>query len=163
MPRRDLLGQELKRVGLGPGALLIEKRIEDAGAGLESVGDAERGGFRLGGFGAGEICVDRLAEEFYPALELLFFKGQNGVFGPRLAFVIASAEKHFGPEGIHGGEVMVPIDFSDFVEDGPEDVIAVDAIVEGIDERLDVLLCADVVQQRESKARRTMQQTAVDD
>ena len=139
MPRRDLLGCQLERVRLAAGTLLVEERIEDAGAGLESVGDAEGSGFSFGCFGAGKICVDRLAEEFYPTFELLFFEGEDGVLGPGLTFIVAGSEKHFGPEGIHGGKVVVPIDLRDFVENRAEDFIAINAIVERIDERLDVL------------------------
>ena len=105
-----------------------------------------RSGF--GGFGSGEFRVDRLAEEFHPTFELFFFERKDGVLGPGLAFVIAGAEKHFGPERIHGREVMVPIDLRDLVEDRPEEIVAVDPVVEGIDQSLDVLLCADVVQQK---------------
>jgi len=148
MVRLDLLGGELEGIGLGAGTLLIEERIEDAGAGLESVGDAEGGGFGFGGFGAGEICVDRLAEEFHPTFKLFLLEGKDGVLGPGLAFVIAGAEKHLGPEGIHRGEVMLPIDLCDFVENRTENLVPVNAVVEGIDQSLDVLLCADVVQQK---------------
>ena len=68
------------------------------------------------------------------------------MFWPGLAFVFAGAEKHFGPERIHGGEVMVPIDLRDVIENGPENIVSIHAVVEGIDQRLDVLLCGDVVQ-----------------
>ena len=66
------------------------------------------------------------------------------MFWPGLAFVFAGAEKHFGPERIHGGEMMVPIDLGDVVEDGAENIVAIHAVVEGIDEGLDVLFGADV-------------------
>ena len=141
-----LLRCEFKGVGFSARTFLVEEGIEDAGARLESVGDAEGGGFCFGGFGTGEVGVDRLTEEFYPAFELLFFERQDRMLRPGLAFVVTSPKKHFGPERIHGGKVMVPIDFCDVVEDRAKDLIAIHSVVKRIDQRLDVLLCGDVVQ-----------------
>ena len=123
---------------------MVEERVEDAGAVLEVVGDAEGGGFGFGGFGAGEVGVDGFAEKFYPAFELFLLEGKDGVFGPGAAFVFAGAEEHGDPERINGREMMFPIDLGDVVEDGTENFVTIDAVVEGIDEGLDVLVGADV-------------------
>ena len=123
---------------------MVEKRVEDAGAGLEGVGDAEGDGFGFGRFGSGKVGVDGFAEEFHPAFELFLLEREDGVLRPGTAFVCSGAEEHGAPEGIHCWEMMFPIDLGDFVEDGAENVVAIDAIVEGIDESLDVLGGEDV-------------------
>jgi len=42
--------------------------------------------------------------------------------------------------------MMSPIDFGNVVEDGAEDVVAIDAIIERINECFDVLICNNIVQ-----------------
>ena len=143
----DLFSGELEWIGLGSGTLLVEEGIENARSRLKRVGNAERGGFGLARLRSVKKRIDRLAKEFHPAFELLFFKRQDGVLGPGLTFVFAGSEKHFGPEGIHGGKMMLPIDLRDLIENGPENIVAIHAVVKGIDQRLDVLICADVFQQ----------------
>lgn len=123
---------------------MVEERVEDAGAGLEGVGDAEGDGFCFGGFGAGEVSVDCFAEEFYPAFELFLLEREDSVLGPGAAFVFAGAEKHRAPEGIHRREMMLPIDFGDFVKDRSENFVAIDSVVEGIHEDFDVLVGTDI-------------------
>ena len=123
---------------------MVEERVEDAGAGLERVGDAEGDGFGFGRFGSGEVGVDGFAEEFYPAFELFLLEREDGVLRPGTAFVFTGAKEHGAPEGIHCWEMMFPIDFGDFVEDGAENVIAIDAVVEGIHEDVDVLVGTDI-------------------
>ena len=77
---------------------------------------------------------------------MFFADRQGSVLGPGAAFVGGRAEKHRAPKGIHGGQVMLPINASNFVEDGAEQFVAPDAVVKVVDELFDVVFCYDVLQ-----------------
>ena len=109
---------------------MVEERVEDAGAGLERVGDAEGDGFGFGRFGSGKVGVDGFAEEFHPAFELFLLEREDGVLGPGAAFVFAGAEEQGTPKRIHGGQVVVPIDLGDVVKNRAKRGIAVHPVVE---------------------------------
>ena len=63
----------------------------------------------------------------------------SGVDFHELALVTRTAEGDAFPEKFHLGEVRGPV-FDLGAEDGPEDFVVLDAVVEGVDEEADVLL-----------------------
>lgn len=87
-----------------------------------------------------------MRKEGNPAFKMGLFEREHRVFHPGLTFVNRLSEQHRRPERIHGREVMFPIDFGDVVENGAEHFVLVDTVVESVDEKLDILLCSDVLQ-----------------
>lgn len=110
---------------------MLEKQgVKNSGTRLECIGDAEGGRLGFGGPGAGEMGIDRSGKEGDPTFEMFLAKREDGMLGPGAPAIIASAEEHGAPEGIHRGQVMVPIDFGNFVENRAEDLIAGHMVVE---------------------------------
>jgi hypothetical protein len=131
-------------------ALLKEEGIENAHASLEGVGDAQGVAFGFFGFGAGEQFVDGGAEEGDPAFEVFLFQGEDHVFGHGLAFKGHGAEKKGAPEGIHGGQVLGPIDLRQVIEDGAQQRVGVHFVVKAVDQIFDILFCGDILHLKES-------------
>ena len=105
--------------------------------------------FDVVGIGALEEGVDAFLEEGEPAVELFLakvsFGEEFGVGGDGVALVAAVAEENGLPEVVHFGEVGVPVDGGEVVEDEAEEIVGADALVEMIDEADDLGSAFDVL------------------
>jgi len=87
------------------------------------------------GYGAFEVFVEGGHEEVQPAVEVSGIYGKVDVFGEGVAFVACFPEEGHVPEIVHGVEVWLPV-FYPGVENGAEQVVFADFVVEPVDECL---------------------------
>lgn len=94
------------------------------------------------GIGAAEEMVHGLAEKEEPAVKLgathFGLRRQFGMRSHGIAGVAAGAEEHGLPKGIHAGQVSVPVDPGNFIEDETQKLVLPHDLVKAIHKPLDI-------------------------
>src|SRR5439155_22050663 len=98
------------------------------------IGDARRDVFGLDRFRTGKVFIDSLFEQRQPAAKVGGVNRQERVLGPGLPLVSTVAQQERTPELVHRGQVFLPIDLSQIVEDRRKQLVAVHLLVKRIDE-----------------------------
>ncbi len=129
-----LLGSEVGRIEAGI-RHMVDAGVDDVRHVLGAVLDVL-------GMLTDEEIIHRAAEEREPTTKLLAphvgQRHQFGVCGERIARVTTTAKDHRLPEGIHLRQMSLPIRLRDFVKDVAEHLVGADAVVEGVDEQLNL-------------------------